>query len=92
MIILTVPADPSYPDILNVNTKVTSLFYVLGVVHKVCQHFFFWGGGKGKSQNWEKSYDMEKGGGDTIAKRSADVVYGRPPISDTTFFSFRKKK
>ena len=47
VIILTVPADPSYPDILNVNTKVTSLFYVLGVVHKVCQHFFFFGGGGG---------------------------------------------
>jgi hypothetical protein len=38
VIILTVPADPNCPDILNASTKVTSLFYVLFQT----PHFFSW--------------------------------------------------
>ena len=50
-------------------------------------------GKKVMTYNFKKGADMEKGlGGDKIAKKFADVGYGRPTISDTTFVSFRKKK
>ena len=50
-------------------------------------------GKKVMTYNYKRGADMERGGVcDKIAKKCADVVYGRPTISDTTFFSFRKKK